>query len=173
MGTPTPAKLFNCYIDSDGPVADFDKALKKSGLHTDEFKHLPGTYLWLDVTPGATNALDDLKRFDDEGKIRVWILTKTPSGSPYAYTEKVLWYREHFPWLEDRVILTHDKSLMGTKHDFILDDRPHKANADKFKGTFTLFDVQHPKRSWEEFYSLIENEILGNALEEHSDKTLD
>jgi len=159
MGTPTPAKLFSVYLDSDGPVADFGKALKESGLHADEFKHLPGVYLWLGVTEGAAEAIADLKRYDDQGLIRLWILTKTPSNSPYAYTEKVLWYRKTFPWLEDRVIITHDKHLMGGQKDFILDDRPHKANADKFKGTFVLFRPEHAKADWELFVDQIENQI--------------
>ena len=159
MGTPTPAKLFNCYLDSDGPVADFDKALKESGLHTDEFKHLPGIYLWLDVTEGAKQAIETLKKLDDEGLIRVWILTKTPSNSPYAYTEKILWYRKNFPWLEDRVIITHDKHVVGGVGDFLIDDRPHKANADKFKGTFMLFDVHQPVDSWIGFIDKVEKRV--------------
>lgn len=159
MGTPTPAKYFNVFLDSDGPVADFDKALVASGLPADEFKHLPGVYLWLDVTDGAAFTISKLKELDDAGLIRVWILTKTPSDSPYAYTEKVLWYRKTFPWLEDRVILTHDKSLMGTKVDFLLDDRPHKANADKFKGTFVYFDPEQAADSWIRFLDQVENRV--------------
>lgn len=140
-------------------MADFDKALKKSGLHQDVFKHQPGTYLWLDVTPGAAEAIAFLKELDDQGLIRVFIATKTPSNSPYAYTEKVLWYRQKFPWLEDRVILTHDKSVLGGGQDFLIDDRPHKANADKFKGTFVLFRPEHAKADWELFVDQIENQI--------------
>ena len=150
MSTPKPAS-FNVFIDSDGPVADFDHDLKKSGMHTDDFKHVPGIYLWLPVTKGASDALASLKELDDADKLRVWILTKTPSLSPYAYTEKVLWYRKNFPWLEDRVILTHDKSLLGTKGDLLLDDRPHKANADKFRGDFVYFDPEAPLKSWNHF----------------------
>ena len=154
MGTPAPAPV-NVFIDSDGPVADFDHDLKKSGLHTDEFKYLPGIYLWLPVTAGAAAALDMLKVLDDQDRLRVWILTKTPSGSPYAYTEKVLWYRRNFPWLEDRVIISHDKHLMGTTLDYLLDDRPHKANAQHFRGTFILFDPETPEGCWESFVHLI------------------
>ena len=159
MGTPSPAKLFNVFADSDGPVADFDKALKKSGLHQDVFKHQPGTYLWLDVTPGAAEAIAKLKEWDNQGLIRVFIATKTPSNSPYAYTEKVLWYREKFPWLEDRVILTHDKSVLGTENDFLVDDRPHKGNANKFKGTFIEFDMKDTVHSWEDVINAIETRI--------------
>lgn len=160
MGTPSAAKYFNVFLDSDGPIAHFGKALKASGLHTDEFKHVPGVYLWLDVTPGAREVIDDLKRLDDQGLIRVFIATKTPSNSPYAYTEKVLWYRKEFPWLEDRVILTHDKSILGGRNDILVDDRPHKANADKFKGTFILFDVDNPKESWEDVFTTVERQVV-------------
>lgn len=155
MGTPTPATRFNVFLDSDGPIADFDKALKSSGLSAEQFKHLPGVYLWLEPTKGAIHAISKLKELDDDGEIRVWVLTKTPSNSPYAYTEKVLWYRQHFPWLEDRVILTHDKHLMGEAYDFLLDDRPHKANAEKFRGTFVFFDVENPQVSWGEFLDAV------------------
>lgn len=140
-------------------MADYDKALKDSGLHTDVFKHQPGTYLWLGITPGAADALASLKELDDEGLIRVWILTKTPSKSPYAYTEKVLWYAQKFPWLEDRVILTHDKHLMGTREDFLLDDRPHKGNANLFPGDFVFFDTAKPEETWLKFVQLIRDRI--------------
>ena len=156
MGTPSPAPI-NVFLDSDGPVADFDKALKADGRHADEFKHEPGIYLWLDVTTGATHGIHELKELDDKGLIRVWILTKTPAGSPYAYTEKVLWYRRNFPWLEDRVIISHDKHIIGGLKDFLLDDRPHKANADKFRGTFFLFEPEHAARSWRQFVDLVKS----------------
>ncbi len=165
MGTPESAKLFNVFIDSDGPVADFDKALKESGLSTDEFKHKAGTYLWLSITKGAERAISELKKFDDEGLIRIWILTKTPSKTPYAYTEKVLWYARHFSWLEDRVIVTHDKHVVGDENDFLLDDRPHKANASKFKGHFRLFDVASPVKSWEAFTSEVEAAVQSRSTE--------
>lgn len=147
--------MFQIFIDSDGPMCDFDKALAKSNLQTDDFKYLPGLYLWLDETLGSRLAIEELKAYDDEDIFRIWILTKTPSGSPYAYTEKVLWYREHYPWLEDRIILSHDKSLIGCKDDFLLDDRPHKANAEKFRGNFVKFDVKSPRESWVQFVTSV------------------
>jgi 5'(3')-deoxyribonucleotidase len=150
MSTPTKLDL-NLFIDSDGPVADFDHSLRADGREADVFKLHAGIYLYLPVTKGAADALAALKELDDANKLRVWILTKTPSNSPYAYSEKVLWYRQHFPWLENRVILTHDKSLLGGEKDMMLDDRPHKANADKFRGTFVYFDPENPVQSWDKF----------------------
>lgn len=146
-------------------MADFDKALKASGAPADKFKHFPGVYLWLDVTAGARNAIDDLKRWDDLGLIRVYIATKTPSNSPYAYTEKVLWYRKEFPWLEDRVILTHDKSVLGGEQDFLIDDRPHKGNASKFKGTFIEFDVANAANAWQDVLNAVETRIARYTAE--------
>ena len=143
--------MINLFIDSDGPVADFDHNLDLSGVGGDVFKHQPGTYLWLPVTPGAKKAMIALQLLETSGQVKIWIATKTPSRAPYTYTEKVLWYRRHFPWLEDRIILTHDKSLLGDKHDFLLDDRPHKANASMFKGTLFVFNVKKPEDSWDEF----------------------
>lgn len=151
--------MFSVFLDSDGPVADFDKSLKASGLHADEFKHIAGVYLYLDVTAGAAEAIRELQILDDSGLIRVWILTKTPSHSPYAYTEKILWYGQKFPWLQDRVILTHDKSVVGGPKDLLLDDRPHKANADKFTGTFVYFDPNLPENSWKHFVSTVRMHI--------------
>lgn len=159
MGTPSKLNL-NLFIDSDGPVADFDHSLKADGREADVFKLHAGIYLYLPVTRGAADALQALKELDDADKLRVWILTKTPSNSPYAYTEKVLWYRQHFPWLEDRVILTHDKSLLGSENDMLLDDRPHKANADKFRGTFVYFDPMWPQKSWDNFIVLVAQRLI-------------
>jgi 5'(3')-deoxyribonucleotidase len=158
MSTPAPAP-FNVFLDSDGPIADFKSALDQSGLHTDDFKHVPGVYLWLSVTPGAADTIRYLRSLDNENHLRVWVLTKTPSKSPYAYTEKVLWYRQHFPWLEDRVILAHDKSLLGTSVDVLLDDRPHKGNASLFRGTFVLFKEDSPVESWGRLIKCVEDKM--------------
>lgn len=160
MSTPKPAP-FNVFLDSDGPIADFKAALDASGMHTDNFKHVPGVYLYLGVTPGAREMIATLKKYDDRNELRVWVLTKTPSGSPYAYTEKVLWYKQNFPWLEDRVILAHDKSLVGTANDLLLDDRPHKGNASLFRGTFVLFKEDEPLESWDLFSRHVLQKMIG------------
>lgn len=151
--------MFNVFLDSDGVIADFDKALYATNLDEDEFKHRAGTYLWLPVMAGAEEALVILKTLDEKGDIKVWVVTKTPSGCPYAYTEKVLWYRQHFPWLEDRIILTHDKSLIGTENDFLVDDRPEKGNVKNFRGTFYQFFPNTPVSCWQYFLHQVKNKI--------------
>jgi 5'(3')-deoxyribonucleotidase len=145
----------NIFIDSDGVIADFDKALIESGLTADNFKHVEGAYLFLDVMPHATEALSKLRFLEESGLIKVWILTKTPTFCPHSYTEKILWYRKHFPWLENRVILSQDKSLLGDHNDFLIDDRPHKGNVHLFKGTFWLFDAKNIETCWDGFIKTI------------------
>lgn len=151
--------MFQIFLDSDGVIADFGKALDKSGAHADDFKHWPGVYLWLDVVQGAGQALECLHNLECAGYLKVWVLTKTPKQSPYSYSEKVLWYREKFPWLEDRIILAQDKSLVGKPGDYLLDDRPHKGNASNFSGHFVKFDTEFPVISWGSFLKIIEDRI--------------
>jgi hypothetical protein len=76
MGTPSLAPL-NVFIDSDGPVADFDEALKKSGLEADVFKHLPGISLYLKITQGAGRSVRSSEDYAttymlDSGIQRLW-----------------------------------------------------------------------------------------------------
>lgn len=152
----------NVFLDSDGPICNFDKALNDSCKTSEVFKHLPGVYLYLEITPGATDALSALQGLEQQGFIKVWVLTKTPSHSPYAYTEKVLWYRQHFPWLENRVILSHDKSIVGRSTDFLLDDRPWKGNAAKFPGEFVFFDITAPVVCWNAFVRRVMEVVTKN-----------
>lgn len=138
MSTPSRCHL-NIFIDSDGVIADFQKMCDRLNMKAEKFKHEPGAYTYLEKIEGVEDALKELKSLDDQDVLRVWVATKTPGGAPYAYTEKVLWFRWNFPWLENRVILCHDKSLLGTEHDVLIDDRPHKGNAQHFRGKFIHF----------------------------------
>lgn len=160
MTTGTPSRLgLNVFLDSDGPIADFRTALRSSGLSVDMFKHRAGTYLYLPITPCAKYTIDHLWKLDKENKIRLWVATKTPANCPYAYTEKVLWYRHNFPELENRLILAHDKSLLGSENDILFDDRPHKGNASLFKGTFVLFEEDNPFDSWKKLLNTVHQKV--------------
>lgn len=39
----------------------------------------------------------------------------------------------------NRLIITHDKGLLGDEHDWLCDDRPEKANCRQFKGRLLSF----------------------------------
>lgn len=143
-------KVVNLFLDADGVIVDFEAGAKKAGLEPSIFKLQPGAYLYLPVMPDAADALSLFKELESEVPLKVWIATKPPKHAPYVYTEKVLWFTEHFPWLADRIIVTHDKSLLGCETDILVDDRPHKANASHFRGSLVVFDPLKTSESWEQ-----------------------
>jgi len=129
-------KLVNrIFVDMDGVVADFDRYAKSLGLSGDEIKKTPGTYQKIEPIPGAIGSIRSLigMGFD------VWLATKPPTGIPYAYADKVQWVLDHLPELKRKIILTHDKGLLGESGDYLIDDRPHKAGCLYFKGTLIFF----------------------------------
>lgn len=117
----------------DGVIVDFNKFKAISGLTGDEIKKLPGAYLDMDPIPDAIESVHSLIGMGHE----VWLATKPPTGIPDAYADKVRWALRYLPDLKRRIILTHDKSLL--LGDVLIDDRPHKANADKFVGKLLVF----------------------------------
>lgn len=154
---PIPKAAFNVFIDLDGPIADFDRL--RGEQDPDVFKNIPGIYAQLPEAPAAAMAIAALKTYDEQDLLRVWVLTKVPTGNPYAYAEKALWVRQHFSWLADRLIMSHDKSVIGAAGDLLLDDRPHKANADLFPGELVVFKVEAPSQSWELFIKKIDDKL--------------
>jgi len=123
------------FCDMDGCIVDFAGFKKKHGLTSAEVKVRPGAYLDMEPIPGAIEAV---RRIISMG-FEVWIATKPPTGIPYAYSDKAAWVLRHIPELKRRIIITHDKGLLGDKGDFLVDDRPHKANCERFPGTLLRF----------------------------------
>jgi hypothetical protein len=67
-----------------------------------------------------------------------WVATKPPTGIPHAYADKADWILRHLPELKRRIIMTHDKGLLGDDNDYLI-DRPHKANCERFRGALIHF----------------------------------
>lgn len=123
------------FVDMDGVVVDFEGYMNSLGLPANVVKKMPGAYASMLPIPGA---IASVRALIDLG-FEVWIATKPPTGIPHAYGEKVRWIMKYLPELVDRIIITHDKGLLGDSNDFLCDDRPHKANCMKFAGTFLPF----------------------------------
>ena len=123
------------FVDMDGVLVDFDAHMKATGLSGDELKRIDGAYLAMPAIPGAIEAVRSLIGMGYE----VWIATKPPTGVAYAYRDKAQWILDHIPELKRRIIITHDKGLLGDDGDFLCDDRPHKANCEEFAGTLLRF----------------------------------
>jgi 5'(3')-deoxyribonucleotidase len=118
------------FVDMDGPVVDFDRFRVERGLTGDQVKRLPGAYLEMQPTVGGLEAVRSLIGMGFE----VWFATKPPTGVAFAYGDKAQWVFDRIPELKRRLILTHDKGLLGDKDDFLIDDRVHKANCLSFPG---------------------------------------
>lgn len=119
----------------DGVIVDFDKFRRERGLTGDQVKQMPGAYLAMPAIEGAISAVRSVIGMGYE----VWIATKPPTGIPYAYSDKAGWVLRNLPELKRRIIITHDKGLLGDSGDYLCDDRPHKANCEKFKGILLRF----------------------------------
>lgn len=119
----------------DGVIVDFDSYKQGRGLTGDEVKKQAGAYLAMPAIPGAIAAVRSLIGMEFE----VWIATKPPTGVPHAYSDKAAWVMENIPELKRRIIITHDKGLLGDQWDYLCDDRPHKANCENFSGTLVRF----------------------------------
>lgn len=136
-------------LDQDGPLADFDAHFHarctaegwtldvdhpRRSVHRLMTDHLPHRYErdaarrmvdtdpeWfreLPVTEGAREGIEALR----EAGVELWVCTKPLEANPRCRDAKGAWLREHFPELEDRLIIAPDKSLI--RGDVLLDDAP-------------------------------------------------
>lgn len=128
-------KMNRIFVDMDGVVVDFEAYRAAKGLTGDDIKRMPGAYLEMQPIPGALEALDKLVGWG----FNVWLASKPPTGCTYAYADKVQWVLDHAPQFKRKVILTHDKGLLGGDGDYLIDDRPHRANCMAFKGKLIIF----------------------------------
>lgn len=134
------------FCDLDGVGANFAKLRDEMGLTSKEFKVIPGVYRKLEPYPGFANYLETLISWGFD----VWIATKIPDENPHAATEKLLWINEHVPFLQKSVIITPNKGTLGDEEDFLLDDRPHKAHCDEFKGQLLTYGPGNEYVSWDQ-----------------------
>lgn len=123
------------FVDMDGVIVDFDAYRNALGATGDEVKAMPGAYLAMPAIPGAIAAVRSLIGMGFE----VWIATKPPTGVAHAYADKAAWVLRELPELKRRIIITHDKGLLGDAADYLIDDRPHKANCERFAGMLIPF----------------------------------
>ena len=128
-------KFPKIFIDMDGVIVDFDAYRDALGISGDIVKAMPDAYYNMEPIPGAINAVGLLSKMGYD----VYLATKPPTGVAHAYQDKVRWVLKHMPFLDRKIIITHNKGLLGDEHDYLIDDRPHAAFCDDFKGTFIYF----------------------------------
>lgn len=138
------------FGDMDGVVVDFDEYVIRTGLDPKVLKLLPGSYRNMKPMEGALEAIDEIIDMGYD----FWFASKPPTGAPVAYSDKVHWIMDHKPELTEKIILTHNKGFIGDIGDYLIDDRPHKAEAHKFPGTLLVFK---PGFMWPEVLAHLRN----------------
>lgn len=126
------------YVDMDGVVADFERAMREQGKTAKEIKALQHTYRHLHPIPGAIEGVRHLL----QAGWQVFILTKPPAENPHCASEKIHWLQEHLPEIGENVIITPDKGCVGGQRDYLIDDHPEWANSMAFKGVILKFGVE-------------------------------
>lgn len=130
------------YIDMDGVIVDFGKAIKdwfEKHPHLEErYKthpdHIQGLFR---IAPPIKGAIEAIKKLNDSGKYELFIATSAPWGNPQSLTDKRFWLEDYFDNIfHKRMFTTHRKDLlMG---DCLIDDRL-KNGAGEFKGKLLRF----------------------------------
>lgn len=123
------------FVDMDGVIVDFDRYAKELDQPGEMVKTKHSAYLKMQPIPGAISSVRSLIGMG----LDVWIATRPPTGISWAYGDKAQWVLDYLPELKRRIIITHDKGLLGEVGDYLIDDRPHKANCEQFKGQLLHF----------------------------------
>lgn len=154
------------FVDMDGVTVDFEAYMAEHGITGDEAKRRPRAYLEMKPRPGAIEAIRSLIGMG----YQPFMATKPPTGISFAYADKAQWVLDHLPELRRHIIITHDKGLLGGSGDFLVDDRPHKANCEAFAGTLLPFGPGRRYEDWPqilEFFRRIQETRAGNRRFSH------
>lgn len=138
------------FLDLDGCIADFDKAIKDAHPYIDidmtneKWRDLVDHYCEnknqrifrdLKLIEGAESAVHILDR-----EFNIYFLSTPMYNVPYSYMDKRLWLEEHFGKVaHKKLILSHNKGLCVGK--YLIDDRI-KNGVENFKGEHIHFGTE-------------------------------
>ena len=123
----------------DGVIADFDKT--KEELYPGERRpELKMDFGKLDAIHGAEDALIKLNQDFD-----VFIASTPVWDRPETWGQKREWIGKHFPYLKQKLILTHRKDLLIG--DILIDDSRWRGQPD-FQGEWYWFNKDWDTRNW-------------------------
>jgi 5'(3')-deoxyribonucleotidase len=128
------------YIDMDNVLVDFSSAIAKLTEDTKleyegRLDEVPGLFSMMQPLDAAIESFQRLAVSFD-----TYILSTAPWGNPSAWTDKLLWVKQHLgDRARKRLILSHHKNL--NTGDFLVDDRL-KNGAAEFRGEHIHFGTE-------------------------------
>ena len=123
----------------DGVISDFDKT--KDELYSSEKRpELKMDFSKLDTVPGADTAVMRLNQDFD-----MFIASTPVWDRPETWSQKREWIAKHFPYLKQKLILTHRKDLL--RGDILIDDSRWRGQPD-FQGEWFWFNKEWDTRNW-------------------------
>jgi len=129
----------------DSVLVDFEAGInrlskKTKNKYRNNLDEIPGFFKDLPPVDGGLDAFQRLSKKHD-----MYILSTAPWDNPSAWSDKLLWVKEHLPEAGyKRLILSHRKHL--NRGDYLVDDRTANG-ADKFPGEHIHFG-QDPFVDW-------------------------
>ena len=150
------------YIDMDGVISDFEKAAKTTKpLGYKSNPPFPRPDKWvdyrnLDIIPGAKEALWYLNDYHD-----IFIATTPPWDRPEVWGHKKEWIEDHFPFLKQKMILTHRKDLLIG--DILIDDSNYRGQPN-FQGEWYWFNKNWNTRNWEACLEWIHKKVVNEEI---------
>ena len=148
------------YIDMDGVISNFEKEAAKEAIKRGVSKlsrrDLFVDYRNLDIIPGAVEAVYKLNQDFD-----VFIATTPPWDRPEVWGHKREWIGEHFPYLKQKMILTHRKDLLTG--DILIDDSRFRGQPD-FQGEWYWFNKNWNNRNWKACLEWIYKKVMNEKV---------
>jgi 5'(3')-deoxyribonucleotidase len=127
------------FFDMDGVLADFSRAANELAPGAPHPEENPDLFAKMQPVDGAIAAVNELKNYYD-----LYILSAVPWRNPAGASQKIAWIKRYFgdgldnPFFK-KIILTHNKDLVGDAGDWLIDDRPTHNGADRFRGQLIAF----------------------------------
>ena len=133
---PTNRKIL--YVDMDGVLCDFERALRKDIAIKPEIAYPQSQYGFFRKLQPIEHALESMESLLGFRNLDMYILTAPSIHNPLCYSEKREWVETHlgFEWVK-KLIISPNKGL--SKGHYLIDDHKEGRGQELFEGELLHF----------------------------------